>query len=390
MNGADLVLRLMRLAAAIVPLLVAACGNSDTNFSQYPGFAEFFAANPRTHVLPTPAERVLLEQHRPRLFLPPGHPGLIDFYADYVAHGALYDAQGNLVSDHVTQDLLNQHRDDPHAVFIHRGAKTSPRPTVYARVDRETVTPPGGGAEVFTFLTYNAVFRVSGLPAGMSSWQEFFLSLVASLDDWHQLDHYTAATLVLDGAQRPAALMMQQHNLVRTYLVGRDVELPADGRPLIDVAIRSNELYPHRPDRERRRAIPMPTIAGIRYLISGQGQPAFDADDITDGVTEAAHGLAYLPHDDAFYAFQGWLGERRRLPGRGGPPGADYNTIPDLKRRSAQMFAGYFREGNAADLARLDATGADGRSHVDGRFARLQAEAFFHDRACVVQKTAAC
>ncbi|MBI3706282.1 MAG: hypothetical protein HY246_01120 [Proteobacteria bacterium] len=390
MTGAVLVHRLMPLAAAIAPLLVAACGNSDTNFSQYPGFAEYFAANPRTQVLPTPAERALLEQHRPRLFLPPGNPGLIDFYGDYVAQGALNDAQGNLVSDRVTQDLLNRYRDDPHALFIHHPATAPVRPTVYARVDRETVASPGGAPEVFTFLTYNAVFRVSGLPAGMSSWQEFFLGLVASLDDWHQLDHYTAATLVLDGAQRPAALMMQQHNLVRTYLIGRDVELPADGRPLIDIAIRSNEFYPHALGQVRRRAAPMPTIAGIRYLISGQGQPAFEADDITDGVTEATYGLAYLPHDDAFYAFQGWLGERRRLPGRSGPPGADYNTIPDLKRRSAQMFAGYFREGSAADLAHLDATGADGRSHVDGRFARLQAETFFRDRACVAQNIAAC
>ena len=88
---------------------------------------------------------------------------------------------------------------------------------------------------------------MSGLPAGLSLAAAIPLGLVADLDDWHQLDHYTAAFVVLDGDGRPVALTLQQHNYLRTHLVGESVRLGSDGRFDIDVAIRSNELYPHTP-----------------------------------------------------------------------------------------------------------------------------------------------
>jgi hypothetical protein len=51
-----------------------------------------------------------------------------------------------------------------------------------------------------------------------------------------------------------------------------------------------------------------------------------------------------MPPSDAFYVFQGWLGERRRIPGRSGPPGADYNTLPAFKPKAVQLAAFYWRE----------------------------------------------
>lgn len=66
-------------------------------------------------------------------------------------------------------------------------------------------------------------------------------------------------------------------------------------------------------------------------------------------------GLDFLPPSDAFYSFQGFLGARRRLPGRDGPPGADFNTWPTLKPWVSQMLTGFWRAGNEDDWARLEA-----------------------------------
>ena len=44
------------------------------------------------------------------------------------------------------------------------------------------------------------------------------------------------------------------------------------------------------------------------------------------------------------YSFQGKLGESRILPGRDGPPGADYNTIPAPKPKATALVTFYRRE----------------------------------------------
>jgi hypothetical protein len=80
----------MRFGSSLVVLaLLASCPLPETNFSQWPGFAEYFAQRPPSVTLPSEQERVLLERHRPRFFLPPAHAGMIDFYGDYVARGEL-------------------------------------------------------------------------------------------------------------------------------------------------------------------------------------------------------------------------------------------------------------------------------------------------------------
>jgi hypothetical protein len=333
------------------------CERQPGNFSQHAGFAEWFATHPPSKVAPGPSERALLERYRPRLMLPAGHPGPIDFYADYVAHGELRDGDGRLVSTAVTQEILNGYRRDPGAVFRYQPGRRPTTPTLYGRVDHETVplwTARGEISEAFTFLTYHAVFATSGLPAELPSWQGRFLGLFFSLDDWHQLDHYTAAMLALDDAWRPVALTLQQHNHLHTYLLGADLDLPVDGRIRLDVAIRSNELYPHRQGRTRHRAVAMPTAAGMRYLMSGRRPPFLAADDVTDSAREVETRLDILPMGDAFYTFEGYLGERRWPPSRSGPPGADYNTRPAFKPRGTQMLAFYWRDDDPGDLGRLE------------------------------------
>ena len=76
-----------------------------------------------------------------------------------------------------------------------------------------------------------------------------------------------------------------------------------------------------------------------RYLTTGEDPPIRVADDITDPVTEVDYELRFLPPSDAFYMFKVYLGEKRLLPGRYGPPGAIYNTLPAFKPLLRQMIA---------------------------------------------------
>jgi hypothetical protein len=371
-----------RIMAVLLVLSVgfAGCSKEQTNLSQDPGFAEYFAKFPPASTPAGPAQQSLLHRHRPRFLLPPDHPGMIDFYLDYVPEGHLTDGSGRRVTGPLDRLKLNAHKGDPHAVFVHEPSGRPGTPTVYGRVDQEDVrfeTEGGPVVEPFTFLTYHAVFRHSGLPAGMLAWQEWLIRRVASPDDWHQLDHYTAAILALDRGGKPVAVILHQHNHMRTYLVGRHIILPADGRMVLDVAIRSNELYPHQPGRVPHRVMGTPGASSLRYLISGEKRLLLGADDITEGRAETDYRLQFLPPNDAFYVFRGYLGERRRIPGRSGPPGAFYNMPSALKPRGLQLTAFYWREGEAGDLERLDRVLARDRGLVE--FARAQSPIFHRD-----------
>ena len=360
------------LVAALASSLLAGCAVDAGNFSQYPGFAEWYARNPPAERLPSDADQALLARFAPRFYLPAGHEGPLDFYTDYIGSGALYRADGELVSDDVSPDLLDRWKADPQVVFVHRpaGRTEPPKPTVYGRIDRGEVELPGCAEPLRTlFLTYHLVFRTSGLPAGMTGWQEFALEVAGDLDDWHQLDHYTAVTLaVTDQADPvPFAAIFQHHNYMRTWpigeapAVGAGLALPPDGRLEVDVAIRSNELYPHRPERTVRRAVRFLEPDSAVYLVSGEEQPFAAADDVTDPARPIEPELRFLAPSDAFYVFQGWLGERRLLPGRDGPPGADYNTLPAFKPKPVQLMVFLWAEDDLDYLDLLAETYAGGR-----------------------------
>ena len=360
----------------------AAVAAAESNFSQYPGFAEYFAENPPAGAA-NATEQALLSRHAPRFHLPAGHEGPIDFYRDYIAHGYLVTGDGVRI-DGPTPEELNRHRDDPAAQFVHVPGGVAPRPVVYAGVERTdlwTSRHAGLEDEEFTVAVYHLVFRVSGLPAALSGMAAMSLGLVGDLDDWHQLDHYTAAFVVLDAAERPVALTLQQHNYLRTYLVGESVEPGRDGRFDIDVAIRSNELYPYVPERRRHRAVRFPSPEAMAFMMGYGRRPLMSADDVTDPDRTVDFELAFLPGTDAFYTFHGYLGERRLLPGRDGPPGARYNTLPQLKPLPAQILGGYWREGNEGDWERYG--GSRERSDNPAEFSRAQAPVFHRNLACV-------
>jgi hypothetical protein len=360
------------LILALLAAIAAGCSPSTANFSQHPGFREWYAAHPPAGALPTEADRALVTRYQPRLFVDRESEGPIGFYEDYVAEATLFRGDGSIAAEHPTRETLNAHKADPGAVLAHRGVPghgAPIHPTVLGRIDREEVALPDGKRE-FTFLTYSYVFRRSGLPAGMPGWMRVLVGIVADPRDWHQLDHYTAVTIALapgpDGASPvPVAAVFQQHNYLRSYLLGRTaapgvLALPADGRLPVDAAIWSNELYPHEPGRVRHRAVPFMTRDTVRYLMTGEDPPFLAADDVTEPDREVDCTLRFLPPADAFYVFQGWLGERRRLPGRDGPPGADYNTLPAYKSRAAQMLVFRWTDGDAG-YAQTIAPVLDGR-----------------------------
>jgi hypothetical protein len=349
------------------------CSLQETNFSQYPGFAEYYTAHPPRDTLPSAEERALLDRYKPRFYSPPNHAGLIDFYQDYIAQGSLYAADGKLISANVTHEILNVNRDNPGIVFQHRPNARPTQATVFGRVDYDELTVDGEKI-LFTFLTYHAVFRHSGLAAGFAGWRAILVSWCADLNDWHQLDHYTAASIVLNESKRPIALMLQQHNYQHTYVFDREFPFPDDERVRVDVAIRSNELYPHSPERVRHRAVRFNSPEEMRYLLGFGDKPRIAEDDITEGQNEAEYRLEFLPPSDAFYTFKGFLGERRRLPGRDGPPGADFNALPETKALTSQMLMGFWREGNRDDLSRLESTYGKSGKQID--FVRAQAQIY--------------
>ena len=172
------------LAGLVLICAWAGSADADGNFSQRPGFAEYFAANPPADAA-GPADRALARRHAPRFHLPAGHEGPIDFYRDYIAHGYLITGDGVRI-DGPTAGDLNRYRDDVRAEFTHVPGGVEPRPLVYATVERTGLWAPEKAdrpAGEFTVLTYHLVFRVSGLPAGLSPVAAIPLRLVADLDD---------------------------------------------------------------------------------------------------------------------------------------------------------------------------------------------------------------
>ena len=311
----------------------------------------------------------MLKRYRPHLYITAGTPPPLRFYDDYIAQGRLIGEDGTVLSGAVTPALLNLHKEEPRTVFEHLPAAGPTAPVMYGRVDHESFDL-GGTKRHFTFLTWSAVFRTSGIAASISWWKGAVLGAVGNLTDWHQLDHYTAVTLALDEMQKPVAVMYQQHNYRQTQIFGIDLPWPADRRIGVDVAMRSNEFYPHKAERTHHRAASFLSPDTVAYLVTGQDRPFRVADDITDPAVDVDYELRFLPPADAFYTFKGFLGEKRLLPGRSGPPGADYNTLPAYKPLHRQMIAFHWRDGDA-DYVKWFGQPERGMDDLTSRFARL-------------------
>ncbi len=339
---------LTRVACLCVVLALAGCAGGG-NFSERDGFKQWFAQNPPSKLPATKDEVLLLEKFRPRLWVGPDSEGPISFYRDYISAGTLVDGQGKHVSSAVTAEILNQYREDSRAVFTHEASAQEIHPEALGRVQTATVESLG----TLKFLSWHFVFRTSGLPYGLSGFKKWASGLAGDLDDWHQLDHYTAVVLVLTADAAPVAMLLQQHNYRRSFIFGCDLPWPDDDRVRVIAARGSNELYPYSPKVTSWRSVPFMDEAGLKWLFEGEDQPTMSGDDVADPAREVEYEMQYVAGDDAFYSFQGFLGDRRLLPGRSGPPGADYDTLPAMKDLGVKLTAFNWTEGDAEFMERL-------------------------------------
>lgn len=335
--------RLMVLLGALV-FLSAAAEEEIGDFTMWGEFAKIRELHGPE--LPTETEQVLLERYRPRLYSPAGQPGPLDFYADYIANGCLQGSSTKLQDCEVDQADLNAVRLDPNARFTHVPPDAPTTPVGYGAIYRGTVVLPGLEPEQreWIFLRYNFTFARSGIAAGVKPWQAFILELAGDLHDWHQLDNYTAAVVALDENEQPMAVMLQQHNYMHTYLVGVDPAFPVDGPFAIDIAVRSNEFYPHRATPKQHRATDFLKGQTAAWLVGTGRRRLKDTLDHTAPDQEVDYRLKFLPPADAFYVFVGRLGAKRSLPGRDGPPGAIYYTLPALWRYEVALPMFYWQD----------------------------------------------
>ena len=351
----------------LILALVSGCSQNETNFTQVPGFKQYFADNKPSTTLPSQAEQALLERFKPRVFMATGQTRFINFYDDYIANGSLY-IDDELISDSVDQALLNQYKNDIGAEFRYEGTKQTGMPTVYARIQRDTLSYKNQNIPL-TFLSYNLVFANSGLLKGLDNWQRIAMNVVGSTTDWHQLDHYVGLTIALSD-DKPIAVTLQQHNYQTTWLLAEKASedtliLPADSRVSVDVAMQSNELYPHTTALKNHPGLSWVSEDSIEFLKTGQNKPMMAGFDITHGEEEQEYTLAYLPTADAFYTFQGRLGEGRKLPGRDGPPGADYVTLPALMPLANRLVSGYRPRDTATEKSKITALFAGGSFSIN-------------------------
>ena len=339
-----------RITAIVLVLLsLTACSSNEPTFSAMPGFTEYFA---KYQPMADPAnqqEQQLLQHYRPRIYLAKDQTSFLDFYADYIAHGELY-SNGELVSDKVDAELLQKYRDDPGAEFRHIPTDKPVTPVVYGKVAYDNLQHDGQSWPL-TFLSYNLVFAHSGLLQGLPGWQRWLVESAGLHEDWHQLDHYVGLTVVLH-QEEPIAVILQQHNYQTTYIPGYEgahgIEWPDDQRIQVDVAKQSNELYPHSTGYTEHPGVSFVSADNLEFLKTSRNKPMMAGFDTTHGEVEQEYTLKFLPTNDAFYQFKGRLGEARSLPGRDGPPGADYVTLPGLMPWANRLVAG-FRSGSVAE-----------------------------------------
>ncbi len=360
------------------------------SFADYPGFKEYYKdkCTEETNLsFITKEEKDLVTKFSPVLILPPGSHGPIDFYRDYMPYAVLRRFSDNkIVREKVTPEILKefQHNKKFYLDFqydnflkakfdkglskkVKDATNNTKNPVVYGRIYRERVSFPCKKDENcfrdLTFLKYNIVYPLSGLPAKLPLGYESLLKLIGlNPDDWHELDNFIAIHIVLDEEKNPIAVLLAQHEYHRTYLIGKDISLPPNGKITFNIALRSNEVYPasdaHVPIEHRVVA----SNFYLKYLLSGDEPPLLRGHDITYGIQAGGkkifYKLNFLSPCDPFYTATIILGEPRlffrRYIGRNGPNGANYYAIPQLLSLGNLLKFFYFREGEPDDIELLE------------------------------------
>jgi hypothetical protein len=212
---------------------------------------------------------------------------------------------------------------------------------------------PAIATEKWTYIKYNLVFDWSGL-AKKINWYSRLGVLMSGgdADRWHRLDVHTAVILAFDSDQRLRLLTLAQHNHQHTYMAG--VDLPANARPMLVAAVRSNELYLDHGDTVPVSHRVVPFFNKVAYLIDPDKKPLFWATDITFGRHAGGKEIPLKPvfivpgHPLADYA--GLLAPADRFlgmyTGRDGPPGYNYYAPPAYISLVNFAAMGYWQAGD--------------------------------------------
>jgi hypothetical protein len=343
----------LRFATTVLcsTVCLGACAGGES-FATRSGFTQYFEQYPPATTLPDQRQHALLETYRPRIFKAANQQGPVDFYQQYIANGVL-EVDGKKITT-LDQAQLNRYKDDPGVLFNYRGNATpGGKAMVYARFDEDTLLH-NGKSYPLEFLTYNLAFPTSGMLVGLGRFNSTVLRVAGNLTDWHQLDHYVGLSIALYREQ-PVAVMLQQHNYQTTYIINHNLALPDDNRVKVDIAMRSNELYLHSEQRVEHPAVSFTTKDNIEFLMTGNEKPFMAGYDVTHGEQEIDYQLQLLPQTDAFYQFKGHLGVSRLLPGRDGPPGADYVTLPGLMPRAVRLVSGFRTQSLQRETEKISA-----------------------------------
>ena len=294
---------------------------------------------------PSLAQQSLLRRLLPRFSVAPGSYLPIDFYDSYLPRTVVRDAAGSVVREQPDAFYLKSIERRPGWCLDYVGdaqlattGAAPPQASVYAVIKQETLVGYGaaGSRELeVTILRYNVVFPFSGLPAGLSSAQETLASLSGSVDRWHELDMHGATYLVLDTSTDDViALILAQHNHYRTFVVGVDVQIPADSRFQIGFAKRSNEPYlvsDGVADPVLHRTVGR--VTDLEYVISGRQQPLLSGFDEVYGPdaggVELDCRIVFPASRDPLLVAWICLGDAREGR-RPGPPGMNINTWPPI------------------------------------------------------------
>ncbi len=312
---------------------------------------------------PSDEDQALLERFKPRIYIAPDGAEPIDFYTDYLPYTVVRRANER---DRVQERAPNRERlkefvYDPEFYLEYAGAPdVKPSyPTAYGRVTRETVNLTAHSlitTRNFTFLKYHYIFLYGGLPSRLSEFKEKIARFIGDPSTWRELE-YSSVYVILDEEERPLAIMLQQYDYFRTYIVSeKEWKWPEDGKAEIAFSLRSNQPYKLPEGDYPSLEFAALDFKEIPYIIGQGKEPLLAGKDlvypVAAGATEVDYRLEYLPEFDPLYISRIPLGRRvyflNRFENslRRGSVGIDFCTWPQLVDLGNVMQFWYLVEDN--------------------------------------------
>ncbi len=342
-----------------------------------------YAETIATQLTLTQAEELsLLQKYHPDIHIAYGSARPVDFENFYLKYSALKKGRKIIKPAPISaQDIKAVENDrDYHSDYIglHQIMEASAPidAPVYGRIYHETLPayePLGLPEKDVLVLKYGAVFTASGLPLGLSAMQNFFANLSGDTTIWHELDIHGAIKIILDRQTlEPMIVILAQHNYFRSYIIGADVTIPANGHLPICYAARSNEPYLCPAKTMRYPTIGDPS--NLEFVLTGNNKPFLDGGyDIVSSATESQQMQVWihqLSAEHPLYTSRIAMGDIRKLFGiiptwfRRGSPGADLYAPKNMRDYVDLARVFYLQEGDAK-IAAIIKAGFKSWEHVD-------------------------